>query len=147
MPVQEAGRMDWQTVKPLHQRRTNVIGLALESVRSRLEVTGRLLRQRVTRRSVQVHLVFGVPGLRVAGRRDPDQNRCPGDSILSFAMWLRLRGPEHAPKQRSRSRQNPTRENSRRSRSVRRLLALLLLSTRIRSWNRSHKLNQPVAQL
>src|SRR5690349_6802872 len=104
--------MDWQIVKPLHQLRMNVIGLALENVRSQLEVTGLLLRQPVTRRSVQVHLVFGVLAPRVEGKRDQDQSRCPEDSILSFAGRRRLRRPKRAPKQRSRWRQNPARENS-----------------------------------
>src|ERR1700752_1297295 len=139
--------MDWQIVKPLHQLRMNVIGPALESARSQLEVTGLLLRRPVTRRSVRVHPVFGVFALRVEGKLDQDRSRCREDSILSFAGWRRLRRPEHAPKQRSRWRQNPAPENSRRSKSARRSLALSLLSRRIRSSNQLHKLNQPVAQL
>src|SRR5688572_21655483 len=147
MPVREAGTIDWQIVKPLHRLRMNVIGPALESVPSQLKVTGLLLRRPVTRRSVQVHLVFGVLALQVEGWRDQDQSRCPGDSILSFAGSRRLRQPEHAPKQRSRWRQNPARENSQRSKSARTSLALSLLSKRIRSSNRLQKLNQPVEQL
>src|SRR6185369_3005667 len=138
--------MDWQIVKLLHQLRMNVIGLALESVTSQLEVTGPLLRRPATRRSVQLHLVSGVLVLRVEGKRDQDQSRCLKDSILSFAGWRRLRRPGHALKQRSRWRQNPAPENSRRLESVRSSLALSLLSTRIRSSNRLHKLNQPVVQ-
>src|SRR6185295_5855655 len=133
--------------KPLHPLRMNVIEQALESVRSQLEVTGLLLRRPVTRRSVRVHLVFGVFALRVEGRRDQDQSRCPEDSILSFARRRQLQRPEHVPKQRSRWRQNPARENSRRSKSARRLLAPSLLSRRIRSSNQLHKLSQPVVQL
>src|SRR5690349_6211378 len=127
MRVQEAGTMDWQTGKPLHQLRMNVIVLALESVRSQSAVTGLLLTQPVTRRSVRVHLVFGVPARRVEGRRDPDQSRCPEDSILSFASWRRLRRRGHVPKRRSRWRQNPARENSRRLKPARRPLALASL--------------------
>src|ERR1041384_6046499 len=134
--------MDWQIMKPLHQLRMNVIGLALENVRSRLEVTALLLRRPVTRRSVRVHHVFGVFALRVEAKRDQDQSRCPEDSILSFARWRRLRRPEHVPKQRSRWPQNPAPENSRRSKSARRSLRLLLLSTRVRSSKQLHKLNQ-----
>src|SRR5215204_2663641 len=107
--------MDWQIVKPLHPLRMNGIGSALETVKSQLEVTALLLRHPVTRRSVQLHLVFGVLALRVAGRRDQDQSRCPEDSKLSFAGWRRLRRPGHAQKQRLRWRQNPARENTRRS--------------------------------
>src|SRR5688572_5304488 len=139
--------MDCQIVNPLHQRLMNVIGWARESVRSQLEVRGPMLKRLTTRRSVQVHLAFGVLALRVEGKRDQDQNRCPEDSMLSFARCRRLRRREHAPKQRSRWRQNPARENSRRSTSARRSLALSLLSTRIRSSNQLHKLNQPVAPL
>src|SRR6185312_1661669 len=137
----------WQIVKPLHQLRMNVIGPALETVRLQLEVTGLLLRHPVTRRSVRVHLVFGVLALRVEAKQGQDQSRRPEDSILSFASWRRLRRPEHAPKQRSRWRQNRARGNSRRSKSARRSLALSLLSRRIRSSNQLHKLNQPVAKL
>src|SRR5687767_8619734 len=133
--------MDCQIVNPLHPLLMNVMESARESVRSQLEVTIQLLKHPTTRRSVQVRLVFGVPGPRAEGKRDRDQNRCPEDSRLNFARCRRLRRQEHARMQRSHWRQNPTRENSRRSKSARRSLALSLLSTRIRSSNQLHKLN------
>src|SRR5688500_8077475 len=139
--------MDCQITNPLHHVPLNVIGLVLENVKSQSEVTGLLLRRLMTRISAQVHLAFEASALQVEGKPDQDQNRCPEDSMLSFAMCRRLRRQEHVPKQQSRWRQNPARENNQRSRSRRRSLALALLSTRIRSLNQSHKLNQPVAPL
>src|SRR5215204_54835 len=139
--------MDCQIVNPLHACPMNVIGWQRESVRSQLEVTGPRLKHLTIRISIQVHLAFGALALRVEGKRDQDQNRYPEDSMLSFATCQRLRQRVHARKQRSHWRQNPARENSRRSKSTRRPLVLSLLSTRIRSSKQLHKLNQPVAPL
>src|ERR1044071_4502398 len=104
----------------------NVIGSVLENGKSQSEVTGLLLTHLTTRISVQVHLAFVAFALQVEEKRDQDQNRCPEDSMLSFARCRRLRRQEHVPKQRSRWHQNPARENNQRSKSRRRSLALAL---------------------
>src|SRR5436190_14360573 len=141
----EVGTRGYQIVNQLHLPPMNVIGWAPESARSQLEGEGQPLEHPTTRRSVQVRLAFGVLALRVEGKRDQDQNRCPGDLVLSFARYRRPRRRAHAPTQRSHWPRNRVPVSSRRSKLVRMRLALSLLSTRIRSSNRLRKLNQPAA--